>query len=93
MPDTRVQQRFNPPRTAENIDPSGDPIIARTDSDGLIRIAYQNVRGIRTTNFIIPTELETLETHGIDVMGMSETNCPWTPQAQSEFNFMMNQRF
>ena len=88
---TRVQQRLNPPRTAENIDPSGDPITDRTESDGLIRIAYQNVHGIRMTNCIIPTELETLEAHGINIMGMSETNCPWTPEAQSEFNFMMNQ--
>jgi hypothetical protein len=93
MSNARVQQRFNPPRTAENIDPSGDPIIDCTDSDGFIPIAYQNVHRVRTTNFIIPTKLETLEAHGIDVMGMSETNCPWTPQAQSEFNFIMNQCF
>ncbi len=26
-------------------------------------------------------------------MGMAETNCPWTPRTQSEFNMMMNQRF
>jgi hypothetical protein len=91
MNNLRVQRRFHTAQSGTNIPPSGDPIPTRDDSDGLIRIAYQNVHGVRTNGFCIPTELEAIESLNIDIMGMSETNCPWTPKAKNEYNFMMNQ--
>lgn len=93
MHNRKTQQHFQPPQTGTNIAPSGNPLPSRTDSNGIIRIAYQNVHGVHTKGFSIPTELEAIESLSIDIMGMSETNCPWTPKAQSKFNFMMNQRF
>ena len=87
------QQRIPQTRTTGNIESSGDAIQDRSDSDGLIRFAFQNVHGVRTHKFHIPTEIEAMETYGVDVMGMAETNRPWTPRSQSEYNSMMNQRF
>ena len=89
---TRTTQQRLPTSTA-NIEPSGDPLLDRTDSDGLLRLAYQNINGLGNTGFQLPTEIEAIESLGIDIMGMSETNRPWTPKSQSEFNNMMNQRF
>ena len=93
MNNRKTQQRFPLPLASTNIDPSGDPLISRNDTDGILRIAYQNVHGVHNNGFSIPTELEAIESLNIDIMGMSETNCPWTPKSRSEFNFMMNQRF
>ncbi len=91
MNNRRTQHRLQ--TSSANIEPSGDPLLDRTDSDGLIRIAYQNINGLHNTGFQLPTEIEAIESMGIDIMGMSETNCPWTPKSKSEFNTMMNQRF
>jgi hypothetical protein len=93
MNNRKTQQRFQLPLANTNIAPSGDPLISRTGTDGILRIAYQNIHGVHNNGFSIPTELEAIESLNIDIMGMSETNCPWTPKTRSEFNFMMNQRF
>ena len=84
MNNTRSQQRLHHPHSSTNIEPSGDPLLPCHDSDGLIRIAYQNIRTC-TFGLLIPTEIEAMESLGIDIMGMSETNCPWTPQSKAEF--------
>lgn len=65
----------------DNIEPSGDTLREREESDTYIRIAFQNIRGI-TTNEDVPTEIEAMHELGIDIMGMSETNCPWTPKTR-----------
>ena len=89
----KTQQHFYPSCSHNNIEPSGDKLLPRKTSDGLLRIAYQNIHGRGVMGIQIPTEIEAMESLGIDIMGMSETNCPWTPQAKAEFDFMMNQRF
>ena len=92
MPSHRTQQRLST-STHTNIDPSGDTLTPRTDSDGYIRIAYQNIHGTRSLGLQLPTEIDAIETLGIDIMGMSETNCPWTSKTKAEYDHMMNQRF
>lgn len=88
-----TQTYLTPPPSTSNLENSGDPITPRTDTDGIIRIAYQNIHGTTTSGFNIPTELEAMESLGIDIMGMSETNCPWTAKTKSKYDLMMNQRF
>jgi len=79
--------------THTNINPSGDKLHPRTDVDGLISGSPINIHGTRTLGLRIPTEIEAIESLGIDIMGMSETNCPWTTKMKAEYDHMMNQRF
>ena len=76
----------------DNIEPSGDTLRDREESDTFIRIAFQNIRGI-TRNEDIPTEIEAMQELGIDIMGMSETNCPWTPKTRVEYDLVMKEAF
>jgi hypothetical protein len=78
--------------THDNIEPSGNPLRERTDSDTFLRIAYQNIRGI-TRNEHIPAEIEAMQELGIDIMGMLETNCPWTSQTKEEYDLIMKEVF
>lgn len=76
----------------DNIEPSGDTLRERGESDNYIRIAFQNIRGI-TRNEDLPVELDAMHELGIDIMGMSETNCPWTPQSRTEYDLFMKEIF
>ena len=76
----------------DNIEPSGDLLREREDSDDYIRIAFQNIRGI-TRNEDIPSEIDAMHALGIDIMGMSETNCPWTPTTKVEYDLFMKEVF
>ena len=57
MPSHRTQQCLFT-STHTNIDPSGDTLTPRTDSDGYIRIAYQNIHGTRSLGLQLPTEID-----------------------------------
>ena len=74
----------------DNIEPSGDRMREREESDNYIRIAFQNIRGI-TRAEDIPSEIDAMDELGIDIMGMSETNCPWTPQTKVEYDLVMKE--
>ena len=102
MPDPpRPSQRFlqstlTPPsftrRATPNLAPTGDDLI--TKQDNIIRIAYQNIRGTSgATGLLLPDEIDAMDTLEVDIMGMSETNCPWTPAQRSAYDHMMNLRF
>lgn len=78
-------------RTTDNIDPSGDPLILRQDDDTFLRIAYQNIRGVSRGSD--NTEIRTMLDLGIDIMGMSETNCPWNVKTKSEYDLLMRETF
>jgi len=89
---TRIHHYTKQHRTINNIPPSGDPIIDRTPSDSLLRIAYQNVRGVKTKDHT-HAEIEAMQELGIDIMGMSETNCPWTVHSRTEYDLLMREVF
>ena len=62
-------------RAAPNLPPTGDELT--TKHRDIIRIAYQNIRGVTTTRGLcVPDEIEAMEDLDVDVMGMSETNRP-----------------
>ncbi len=69
-------------RTTDNIAPSGDPLPPRQEDDTFLRIAYQNVRGVSKGRD--NTEITAMLNLGIDIMGMSETNCPWNVKTKAE---------
>ncbi|KAL3762213.1 hypothetical protein ACHAWU_004751 [Discostella pseudostelligera] len=78
---------------ADNLPPTGDPIPFDTDP-GTIRIAFQNIHGATLgTGLSLPTEIEAMSDWNIDIMGMSETNRPWSTQQRAEYDYMMNTRF
>ena len=76
----------------DNIEPSGDILREREDNEDYIRIAFQNIRGITRCNGI-PTEIDAMTELGIDIMGMSEANCPWTTKTRSEYDLTMKEVF
>ena len=78
--------------TYDNITPSGDHLIPRTDTDTYIRIGYQNIHGTsRETH--IPSEITAMQELGLDLMGMSETNRPWNAKNKTEYNLVMKEMF
>ena len=79
-------------RATPNLPPTGDELI--TKNRDIIRIAYHNIRGVTTTRGLcVPDEIEAMEDLAVDVMGMSETNRPWTPRNRETYDYMMNLRF
>lgn len=76
----------------DNIEPSGDIMREREESDNYIRIAFQNIRGITRTEDV-PSKIDAMHELGIDIMGMSETNCPWTPKTRVEYDLVMKEVF
>lgn len=79
--------------TTPNIDPSGDTMQPAKD-DGIIRIAFQNAHGIKLTHGLqLSDEIDVIDSWNIDIMGLAETNRPWTTQQRTDYNFKMNLRF
>lgn len=74
------------------MEPSGDVLPEKPMESTYIRIGYQNIHGI-TWKEGLPTEIEAMEDLGVDIMGMTETNCPWTPQSKAEYDVHMKQVF
>ena len=78
-------------KTTDNIEPCGDPLLPRQDDDTFIRIAYQNIRGVSKGSN--NTEIIAMHDLGIDIMGMSETNCPWNIKSKAEYDLLMRETF
>ena len=75
-----------------NIEASGDYISDK--STGSIRLAFQNVRGTSTGHGLaLPTEIEVIDHYGIDIMGMAETNRPWSLHQRATYDAFMTLRF
>ena len=61
----------------KNIEPVGDPMVARQENDGIHRMGYQNIRGTTLNSGLeIPTELAVMKELGIDTQWMPEINKP-----------------
>lgn len=60
-------------------DPVGDYLTSRELDDNIIRLAYQNIWDSSLTSGLAqPEEVGAIFDLGIDVMGMSKMNRPWT---------------
>jgi hypothetical protein len=71
-----------------NLSPSGDPLTEKRE--GIIWLAYKNVRGVSDARGLnTPVEIEAMEDLQVDIMGMSETNRPWTPHHRYAYDTMM----
>ena len=82
------------PTSFDNISPSGDQITKKTREDKFVRFAYQNIRGATLgKGFDLPVEIEAMSDLDIDVMGMSETNKPWTSENKHEYDILMRMQF
>ena len=49
-----------------------------TKAEGAVRMAFQNVNGIRLDSETESEEVDAMETFGIDVLGLAETNINWS---------------
>ena len=79
-------------RSTPNLAPAGDPIIHKRD--GILRLAYQNIRGVSHSQGLLPpVEIDAMDDLQVDMMGMSETNRPWTRQHRYAYDTMMQLRF
>ena len=78
----------------KNIEPVGDPMVARQENDGIHRMGYQNIRGTTLNSGLeIPAELDVMKELGIDTQGMSEINKPWSAGNRWKYQMMMDTKF
>jgi hypothetical protein len=83
---------FTGKNTGINIEASGDAFEAK--QDGIIRIAFQNIHGTSDLRGLaVPSEVEAMDELEVDIMGMAETNKPWTNQQKSLYDTYLNKRF
>lgn len=80
-------------RVVDNLKPTGDHIPTELEPH-LLRFAFQNIHGATLQSGLsLPDEIEAMSTWNTDIMGMSETNRPWSPQQRAEYDYMTNLRF
>jgi hypothetical protein len=76
-----------------NLPPAGDQFPS-TREEGILRFAFQNIHGTTLHSGIqVAPEIDALLDWDITVMGMSETNRPWTPKQKSVYDYMMDSCF
>ena len=76
----------------QNIEAVGDSILPKQKST--LRIAFQNIHGITDLRgYEVPSEVEAIKELEIDLMGMAETNRPWSLQQKAAYDAYMNKRF
>ena len=94
---TLMQQRltdatFTGANTDKNIEAVGDTL--QLKGSNILRIAFQNIHGVSDLRgHAVPSELEAMEELHIDVMGMAETNKPWTPRQRAIYDAYMQNIF
>jgi hypothetical protein len=82
-----------PPIEIPNLPPAGDEFPQEID-ENILRFAFQNIHGISNARGLeVHPEIEMMSEWNISVMGMSETNRPWTAWQKSEYDFMMRTHF
>lgn len=90
---TRLQEFATAPPEIPNIPAYGDSIPYEVEETH-IRFAFQNIHGMsKSRGLESASEIHTMSEWNIDVMGMSETNRPWTASQKSEYDFMMASHF
>ncbi len=80
-------------QTYHNLPPAGDSFSSEME-EGVVRFAFQNIHGATLHSGLqISPEIDAMKEWGISVMGMSETNCPWSAQQKALYDYMMNSCF
>jgi hypothetical protein len=75
-----------------NIEAVGDPLQPKENQT--LRIAFQNIHGATDPQQeALPSEIEAMEELEIDIMGMAETNRPWTKEQKAFYDNHMNKSF
>ena len=75
-----------------NIEAVGDPLTTKDDTT--LRIAFQNIHGATDLRGqAVPSEIEAMQELNIDIMGMAETNRPWTNEQMALHDAYMNKLF
>ena len=83
---------FTGQNTVKNIEASGDEITSKEENT--LRIAFQNVRGASDSRgWEAPSKIEAMEELEIDIMGMAETNRPWSKQQKALYDAHMMKCF
>ncbi len=92
-PSTTQSQLFNYTKPTPNLPSAGDNF-SQSREDGTLRIAFQNIHGatLHSGLQVVP-EIDTMSEWNINIMGMSETNRPWTPKQKSLYDYMMRTCF
>lgn len=76
----------------KNIEAAGDTLLPKQDS--ILRIAFQNIHGTTDLRgYAVPSEVEAIEELEIDIIGMAETNRPWSLQQKALYDAYMTKRF
>ncbi|EED89738.1 predicted protein [Thalassiosira pseudonana CCMP1335] len=70
-----------------NVEPSGDPLCSRGSTDGILRVAINNINGttFHQKGFEVAHEIQTIQELGIDIMAMCESNRAWTYKNKQEY--------
>ena len=80
--------------TTPNQIPTGNPMSEIDADDKVIRFGYQDVGGTKLSNgLLVPVEIECMYEMRIDIMGMLETNRPWTTDTKHENDLLMRTQF
>lgn len=75
-----------------NLEPAGNTLPLK--SDGALRIGFQNIRGTSDLRGLsLPSKIEAIEEFEIDIMGMAETNRPWSLRQRSTYDAFMTMKF
>lgn len=91
MPIIPAKNHSNRIHRKYNIDAAGDNIGPK--ENGELRIAFQNIHGaLDLQGWDIPSEIEVLEELDINIMGMAETNKPWSSKQKMLYNAYMGKR-
>lgn len=89
----KISNYFDIPPTTRNLPPTGDEIPEEID-DSTIRFAFQNAHGVSTNHGLsVSAEIEAMGQWNISVLGLAETNRPWTAKQRHEYDFMMSSHF
>ena len=87
-----TEAEFTVQNTVKNIEASGD--VLQPKEHGILRIAFQNIHGTTDLQgWEVPSEIEAMEELEIDIMGMAETNRPWSKHQRSLYNAYMQSKF
>ena len=86
------EAKFTGQNTVKNIEAAGDALESKVENT--LRIAFQNVHGASDfRGWEAPSEIEAMEELEIDIMGMAETNRPWSKQERALYDAHMMKWF
>jgi hypothetical protein len=78
----------------DNLSPSGDTLLNRTNDDGITRLGFQNINGIKIPKEgAVSDDFLAMEDCGADIQGFVECNCPCTQQNKHLFQLSLQEQY